>query len=702
MKFNKYILMAALTTTMCGCTSHQQEKGNPLFSEFNTPHGIAPFAEITIDHYREGMLKGMEEQKAEIEAIVNNSEAPTFENTILALDKSGELLRKVRGTFSPLSSSNSNDQTRALQKEMSPISSTHSDDINLNEKLFARVKSVYDSRESLTLTPEEAKILQNTYDRFVNSGAELSDEDKAKLRELNKEISMLQLEFSQNLLHEINNTFVVAESLEEMKGLPQANIDAAAKMANENGQPGKWMFNMQRPSCNPVLQYCENRELRRKVYEAYYNRGNQDNDHDSKAICAKLVALRLEKAKLMGYSNYAEMALKNRMASTPEAVYDLLMQVWEPAIAKAKEEIEDIRAEIRKDGKDFEPAGWDYMYYLDRAKKAKFAVDEEEIRSYLEINNVMQGIFHVANKLYGLTFKEITAEVPSYEPTAKAFEVIDRDGKLLAIFYSDNFTRESKNAGAWCTSFRSQSYKNGERIIPIVVNSCNMTIPNNEGHALQSIDNVETLFHEFGHALHNFMRDVQHSGASGVERDFVELPSQINEHWAFEPEVLAVYAKHYKTGEIIPMELVNKIQESAKYGQGFATVEYIAASLSDMDLHVLTEVPADLNVMEFEAAKLNERGIPSQILPRYRITNFSHTMGGGYTAGYYSYMWAEVLDADAFEAFAETGDIFNQEVADKFRKYVLTPGGIDDGMTMYKNFRGREPKIDALLKNRGF
>ena len=442
--------------------------------------------------------------------------------------------------------------------------------------------------------------------------------------------------------------------------------------------------------------------MRRKVYEAYYNRGNQDNDHDSKAICAKLVALRLEKAKLMGYSNYAEMALKNRMASTPEAVYDLLMQVWEPAVAKAKEEIEDIRAEIRKDGKDFEPAGWDYMYYLDRAKKAKFAVDEEEIRSYLEINNVMQGIFHVANKLYGLTFKEITAEVPSYEPTAKAFEVIDRDGKLLAIFYSDNFTRESKNAGAWCTSFRSQSYKNGERIIPIVVNSCNMTIPNNEGYALQSIDNVETLFHEFGHALHNFMRDVQHSGASGVERDFVELPSQINEHWAFEPEVLAVYAKHYKTGEIIPMELVNKIQESAKYGQGFATVEYIAASLSDMDLHVLTEVPADLNVMEFEAKKLNERGIPSQILPRYRITNFSHTMGGGYTAGYYSYMWAEVLDADAFEAFAETGDIFNQEVADKFRKYVLTPGGIDDGMTMYKNFRGREPKIDALLKNRGF
>ena len=512
---------------------------------------------------------------------------------------------------------------------------------------------------------------------------------------------MLQLTFSQNLQHETNNTFVVANSLEELKGLPQANIDAAAKMAADNGQQGKWMFNMQRPSCNPVLQYCENRELREKVYKAYYNRGNQDNEYDNKAISAKIVALRLEKAKLMGYNNYAEMALEDRMAKTPEAVYNHLDQVWEPAVKKAKEEIADIRAEIRKEGKSIEPEGWDYMYYQDKAKQAKYAVDEQEIRSYLEINNVMQGIFHVANKLYGITFKEITAEVPSYEPTAKAYEVIDRDGTLLAIFYSDNFPRDGKNAGAWCTSFRGQSYEGEERVIPIVINCCNMTAPTGDGPALQSIDNVETMFHEFGHALHSFMRDVRYNGASGVERDFVELPSQINEHWAFEPEVLAVYAKHYKTGEIIPMELVNKIVESSKYGQGFATVEYVAASLSDMDLHVLTEVPADLNVMDFEAKKLAERGIPKQILPRYRMTNFSHTMGGGYSAGYYSYMWAEVLDADAFDAFAETGDIFNQEVAEKFRKYVLTPGGIDDGMVMYKNFRGREPKIDALLRNRG-
>ncbi len=693
----KIFIMAATAAMLCGCG----KSDNPLFNEFSAAFGIAPFSEITIEHYREGMLKGMEEQKAEIEAIANCSETPTFANTIEAMDRSGELLRKVRGTFSPLSSSNSTDEMRALEKELSPLFSAHSDDIYMNEKLFARVKSVYDSRETLALSAEQSKVLENIYKRFVNSGAELSAEQKTQLRELNKELSMLQLTFTQNLLHETNNTFVTVENIEELAGLPEANIAAAAKMAEQNGEPGKWMFNMQRPSCNPVLQYCDNRALREKVYNAYYNRGNQGNEYDNKTISAKIVALRLEKARLMGYDNYAQLALDSRMAKTPEAVYALLDQVWEPAVKKAKEEIADIRKEIRKEGKNFEPAGWDYMYYLDKAKKAKYAIDEQQIRAYLEIGNVMQGVFYVANKLYGLTFKEITTEVPSYEPTAKAYEVIDKDGTTLAIFYSDNFPRESKRAGAWCTSFRGQSYEGEERIIPVVVNCCNMTAATDSTPALQSIDNVETIFHEFGHALHSFMRDVKYNGASGVERDFVELPSQINEHWAFHPEVLAVYAKHYQTGEIIPMELVRKIEESSKYGQGFATVEYLAASLSDMDLHVLTEIPADLNVMEFEAQKLAERGIPQQILPRYRMTNFSHTMGGGYTAGYYSYMWAEVLDADAFDAFAETGDIFNPEVAEKFRKYILTPGGIDDGMTMYKAFRGREPKIDALLRNRG-
>ena len=696
MKFKNQLLVAAMGVALCGCA--EQKPGNPLFADFTAPFGIAPFEEITIDHFREGMLKGLEEQKAEIEAIINSTEEPTFENTIKVLDQGGVLLRKVRGTFGPLSSGSATDETRALQKEMSPIFSAHNDDIYLNPTLFAKVKAVYDNKENLTLTAEEKTVLQNIYDRFVDGGALLSDEQKEELRKLNLELSMLQLQFGQNLTHETNKTFVTVDKVEELDGLPQANIEAAAKMAEANGQPGKYMFNMQRPSCNPVLQYCHNRELREKVYNAYYNRGNTGNEYDNKEISRKIVTLRLQKAKLMGFNNYAEMALKDRMAKTPEAVYNLLDQVWEPAVKKAKEELADIRAEIKKEGKNFEPAGWDYMYYLDKAKKAKFAVDEAEISKYLEINNVYQGIFHVANKLYGITFKEITDQVPSFEPTAKCYEVIDKDGTTLAVFYADPFPRDGKGAGAWCTSFRGQSYENGVRVIPHVVNACNMTAGE---PALQTIDNVETLFHEFGHALHSFFRDVQYNGAGGTERDFVELPSQINEHWAFEPEVLNVYAKHHETGEIIPMELVKKIEESAKYGQGFATVEYVAASLADMDLHVLTEVPADLNVMDFEQEKLNARGIPSQIFPRYRMTNFSHTMGGGYTAGYYSYMWAEVLDADAFDAFKETGDIFNQEVADKFRKYVLTPGGIDNGMVMYTNFRGREPQIDALLKNRG-
>ncbi len=694
----KMMLLSTVALAAAGCANQSK---NPLLEEFDTPFGIAPFAEITIEDYREAMLQGMAEQKAEIEAILASTDEPSFANTIAALDQSGRLLSRARGTFSPLSSSNSTDETRALEKELSPLFSAHSDDIYLNEALFERVKKVYENQADEQLSAEEKKVLENIYDRFVNSGANLNDEEKVRLRELNSRLAMLQLNFTQNLLYETNNTFVVVDNEAELAGLPEANIAAAAKMAEEQGQAGKWMFNMQRPSCNPVLQYCSNRALRERVYKAYYNRGNQDNDYDNKAISAEIVRLRLEKARLMGFENYAQMALEQRMAKTPEAVYDLLMQVWTPAVKKAKEELEDIREEIRREGGNFEPAGWDYMYYLDKAKQRKFSVDEQQVRAYLEIGNVMQGIFHVAGKLYGLTFNEITSEVPSYEPTAKAYEVMDKDGTRLAIFYSDPFPRASKRAGAWCTSFRGQRYEGEERVIPIVVNCCNMTTPNAEGYALQSIDNVETLFHEFGHALHSFMRDVRYNGAAGVERDFVELPSQINEHWAFEPEVLNVYAKHYQTGETIPLELVEKLQQSARYGQGFATVEYVAASLSDMDLHVLTEVPEDLNVMTFEEQALKQRGIPSQILPRYRMTNFSHTMGGGYTAGYYSYMWAEVLDADAFEAFSETGDIFNEEVADKFRRYVLTPGGIDDGMTMYQNFRGRAPKIDALLKNRG-
>jgi len=712
---NKFLMTTAMVSALALTSCKQNQKSNLLLSEFDTPYGIAPFDQISIDDYREAIIKGMEEEKQEIQAIIDNPEEPTFANTVAALDKCGKLLNRAEGTFGPISSSNSTQEMRDLEKELSPLESAHSDEIYMNQALFNKVKAVYDKHNSLEinaeggdaiLTKEERKVLDNIYKRFVRSGAELDDAQKEQLKQLNQQISMLQLQFSQNLLHETNETYVVVDSKDELPGLPEANVEAAAAMAKANGQEGKYMFNMQRQSCNPVLQYCTNRDLRKKIYDAYYSRGAQGNEYDNREICSKLVALRIEKAKLMGYKDYASLALENRMAKTSENVYNLLDQIWTPAVVKAKEELADIKAEIKKDGFDFEPEGWDYRFYSDRAKQAKYNVDEEEIKEYLEINNVMKGIFYVANKLYGLSFEEITNDVPSYEPTAKCWKVIDKDGKDLAIFFSDYFPRDGKGAGAWCTSFRGQKYEANaegveERKIPIVVNVCNMSVASSDRPALQTIDNVTTMFHEFGHALHSFMRDVHYNSVSGVERDFVELPSQIDEHWATEPEVLAIYAKHYKTGEPMPLELVQKMEESGKYGQGFATVEYLAASLVDMDLHTLTEVPADFDVLAFEQKKLADRGCPRQIYPRYRVTNFSHTMGGGYTAGYYSYIWAEVLDCDAFEAFKETGDIFNQEVAKKFRDYVLTPGGIDDGMTMYVNFRGAEPNVDALLRNRG-
>ena len=703
--------MIAATITLGGCKSQDNanievvaEKpasNNALMAKSNNKHAIESFDKISIDNYREAFLDGMEKQAQRIKDIINNPAAPTFANTIVALEQSGEELDRAEGTFYPLSSSNSTQEIRDLSKEMSPLFSKHGDDIYMNPDLFKRVKTVYDDMDSAQLTHEQMKVVEKIYKQFERNGANLQDADKERLSQLNQEISALQLQFSNNLLHETNNTFVTVESLSELEGLPQADIERAAQMAEQQGQKGKWMFNMQRASCNPVLQYCKNRELRRKVYDAYCNRGNQGNEWDSKEICARLVRLRLERAKLMGFKTPAAQILDTRMAKTPEAVYKLLDQIWTPAVKKAEEELADIREEMKKDGLDCEPEGWDYRYYSERARKAKFNFDESKLSEYLQIDNVLKGVFYCANKLYGITFKEVTSEVPSYEKTAQAWEVYDRDSSLLAVFYSDYFPRTSKRAGAWCTSFRGQKYENGKRVEPVVVNVCSMTPATGDIPALQSVDNVTTMFHEFGHALHSFMRDVHYQTVAGVERDFVELPSQINEHWAFQPEVLDVYARHYKTGEALPKELLEKYEAASKYGQGFATVEYLAASYVDMDLHVLEEVPENFDVMKFEEQKLAERGIPRQIQPRYRVTNFSHTMGGGYTAGYYSYIWAEVLDADGFEAFKETGDIFNQDVAERFRKYVLTPGGIDDGMTMYRNFRGSEPKIDALLRNRG-
>ncbi|GKG74750.1 dipeptidyl carboxypeptidase II [Parabacteroides goldsteinii] len=701
----KMIMTAGIAVALSACSSPEKKSeilapGDILLTEFTTPFGVPPFDKIELDDYMPAFKEAIAQQQKEVDDIVGQTAAPDFENTIVALDQSGNLLRKVNAVFSGLNSANTNDEMQALSRELSPLLSKNSDDIRLNKDLFARVKTVYDNRESLNLNKEQKKLLEETYKSFVRGGANLDAEQQARLRELNSEISMLQLTFGQNMLKETNAFQLVIENKDDLAGLPESLILNAEVAARAAGLEGKWLFTLHNPSVMPFLQYADNRALREKIFKGYINRGNNGNDADNKDVVLKLVTLRLEKAKLMGYDDYASFVLEDRMAKTSDKVYALLDEIWKPALVKAKEELADINAEIKKEGGNFEAEGWDWRYYFEKAKKAKFDLDENQVRPYLKLENVRDGAFLLANKLYGITFTPIK-EIPLPHPDAQAFECKDKNGTHLGVLYMDFFPRASKRGGAWCGTYRSQTYKDGKRQGPVVTIVCNFSQPAPGQPALLSADEAETLFHEFGHGLHNLFKDVHYYGVSGVPRDFVELPSQVMEHWVFEPELLKEYAKHYETNEVIPAELIEKLDKSGKYGQGFATTEYLAASLLDMDFHVLKEVHEGADVMKFEETVLGERGLLKQIPSRYRTTYFNHTMGGGYTAGYYSYIWAEVLDADAYQAYKETGDIFNQEVATKFREYVLTPGGIDDAMDMYKNFRGKEPNTEPLLKNRG-
>ena len=704
-KMNKMWMAAGLAVVLGACSQVNKEGkadavANPFFTAYQTPFGVPPFDQIQFADYKPALLKGMEEQKAEIEAIVQNPDAPTFENTIVALDRSGQLLSRASAVFFGESSINTTDEIQALEQELSPLFSQHSDDINLNPQLFARVKAVYEQRADLGLNPEQMKLLEETYKRFERGGANLSADQQAALRKVNERISQLELTFSQNLLKETNAFQLVIDKKEDLSGLPETVVAAAADAAESAGKQGQWIFTLHNPSVMPFLQYADNRALREQIFKGYISRGNNGNANDNKEVVKQLVAARLEKAKIMGFADYAGYVLDRNMAKNEENVYKLLDQVWAPAIAKAKEELADIQAAVRQEGGNFEAEGWDWRYYFEKAKKAKFDLDENAVRPYLELTQVREGAFYVANRLYGITFTELK-DIPKPDPDAYAFECKDKDGSHLGILYMDFFTRPGKSGGAWCGGYRSQTYQDGKRVSPIVTTVFNFSKPAEGQPALLSADEASTIFHEFGHALHSLFGNVHYYGTADVPIDFVELPSQIMEHWVFEPEVLKVYAKHYQTGEVMPQALVDKMTKSGKYGQGFATTEYVAASLLDMDYHVLKEIPADLDIEKFEANMMTGRGLLRQIPPRYRTTYFAHTMGGGYTAGYYSYMWAEVLDADAYEAFEETGDIFNQEVASKFRNYVLAPGGIDDAMEMYKRFRGHEPSIDPLLKNRG-
>ncbi len=670
---------------------------NPFFREWKTPFGAPPFGEITNEHFPPAMKKAIEEQRGEVEAITSNTQPPTFANTVEALDASGELLDKVSGVFQNLTSAETNDRLQAIQREFAPQLAALRDDIRLNEKLFARVKAVWEQRDRLKLNPEQRRLLEETYKSFVRGGANLDAERKKRLRAINGELAVLSVRFGDNLLKETNAYRLVIENKQDLAGLPDTAIAAAADAAKTAGLEGKWLFTLQAPSIWPFLSYADNRELRRRILTAYAERCNA-GERDNRSILTRTAALRAERAKLLGYPTHAHFVLEENMAKNPGQVYGLLQKLWTPALNVSRQEAKSLQAMMDEGSPGLKLEPWDWRYYAEKVKKARYDLDENEVRQYFTLENVRQGAFHVANKLYGLTFTERT-DIPKYHPEVRAFEVKDKDGTYLGVFLADYHPRPGKRGGAWSSRYRGQHYRNGKDIRPIVVNVCNFTRPSAGKPALLSLEEVETLFHEFGHGLHSLLSRIHYSTLAGVPRDFVELPSQIMENWALEPEVLKVYAKHYQTGEVIPEELVAKIKKSEKFNQGFATVEYLAASILDMDWHTMTE-PKEVDAAAFEKASLDKISMPREIIVRYRSPYFQHIFSGGYSAGYYSYIWSEVLDSDAFQAFKERS-LFDAATAQSFRKNILEKGNTADAMQMYKAFRGREPSVEPLLEKRG-
>lgn len=684
-----------------GCKQKPMNENPFLNEKYNTPFEVPPFDKIKAEHYKPAYLKGFEEQKTAIRAIINNPESPTFENTIKALEYSGELLWRVARVFGALNSAHTNDTLQALNKEIAPLMARHRDDISLNDSLFQRIKHVYENMDKFNLTDEEKKVLDDTYKSFVRNGAALSPEDKEKLRKINEELSLLSVRFGENLLAETNAFKLVLEKEEEMAGLPSGVRAQAAALAKRLGLDGKYVFTIQVPSMTPFLQNSERRDLREKLFTAYFMKGDNDNERDNKEIIARIAKLRVERSKLLGYENYAAYALERNMAKTPEKVLAFLLQLWDAALPVAKKETAAQQEIIDREGGKFKLQPWDWWYYTEKIKKEKFDLDDEATRPYFKVDNVINGMFYVANRLYNLEFNERN-DIPKYHPDVRTYEVT-RDKKHIGVLMTDNYPRSSKRGGAWCGAFRSQ-YRDqkGKMITPLVYMVTNSTPPTADKPSLLTAEEANTMFHEFGHALHQLLSNSTYPGVSGtsVPRDFVELPSQIMEHWVLEPEVLKVYAKHYQTGEVIPAELVEKLDKASKFNMGFITVEYLAASFLDMEYHVLNE-PFDLKIREFEKKAMDKYGLIPEIKPRYRSTYFNHIWAGGYAAGYYSYIWCEILDADAFNAFKETGDIFNREVAARFEKEILSKGGTRDPYDMYIAFRGKEPGIEALLENRG-
>ncbi len=672
---------------------------NPLLAEWNTPFGVPPFDQIEVDHYAPAFKAAMTIHEEEIEAIVNNPEEPTFDNTILALDNAGELLGKVANTFFLVASADTNEQMQKVEAKVSPLMSAHSDKIMMNDALFQRVKKVYEGRHKAGLDELQLRLTEQTYKDFVRSGANLSEEQKEELAKINSELSLATVEFARNLLAASAEFEMVLDKEDDLEGLPMSVRNAAKEAAEEAGHKGKYLFNLSKPSMLPFLTYAKNRELRQRLYEGYLNKCNLDDKNDNKEVINTIINLRTRKANLLGFPSHAHFVLDNVMAKTPENVYALLEEIWEPALNTAKEELAEMKKLAKRDFNPNEFASWDWWYYAEKVRKQRYNLDEQALRPYFSLENVRLGIFGLCNRLYGITFSPV--KVPVYNKECTAYQVLEADGTTLGVVIFDFFPRPGKSFGAWCGSYVDMAIKDGKRVNPVVTVVCNFTRPSGNTPALLTIDETETFFHEFGHALHSLFAQVPYKGLLGVERDFVELPSQIMENWATEPEVLKTYAVHYQTGAVIPNHLVKRLQKSDKFNQGFITTELLAASLSDMDIHTRTSTePLDVNAFEREV--LNERrGLIEEIAPRYRYPYFSHIFDGGYSAGYYSYTWAEVLDKDAYQAFVETGNLFDRKTAQRFRK-LLESGGTKDGMTLYKEFRGAEPSRVPLMVARGF
>ena len=698
------IALSIIALTACDNKQAKQVEApaaNPFLTEYTTPFQVPPFDQIKNEHYMPAFEAGIREQQSEVEAICNNAEAPTFQNTILPFDKSGQTLDRVSNVFFNLNECLTNDEMVAIAEQVLPMLSKHSDAIMMNPKLFERIDYVYQHRNEMGLDDQQIRVVEKYHQDFIRSGAGLNAEQQAELSQINEQLSTLSLQFGNNLLKENAGYKLVVENEADLAGLPQTSIDAAAEQAKAEGMEGKWVFTLSKPSLIPFLQFADNRDLREKMYKAYYNRGDNDNEYDNKKLINEMCKLRVQKAKLFGYDNYADYVLAVNMAQDSKTVDKFLIDIFNPAQQLAKRELAEMQAIADAEGAGIKLEGWDWWYYAEKLRKAKYDFDENYIKPYLTVDNVRNGMFTAANKLYGITFTQNT-NLPVYYPGVETYEVKEANGDFLGILYMDYYPRESKSGGAWCTSFRESGHDiEGNKVYPVVSLVMNFTPASGDTPALLTWDETETMWHEFGHSLHAFFSDGLYDRTCGnVPHDYVEMPSQIMENWVAEPEVIRMYAKHYQTGEVMPDSLINKIENSALFNQGFMTTELIAASILDMKYHELTE-PQDLDVDAFEKQQMDAIDLMPEILPRYRSTNFSHIFNGGYSAGYYAYTWAEVLDKDAFNYFKTSGDLFNPELAASFRKNCLQECGNDEGMVQYRKFRGQDPDYEPYLKARG-